>query len=340
MQYGWNTMAYQILNPGISLWFNGRRDAVVGYVSTRTHVIVAGSPIAAGELLDDTAAEFVRFVSAQHKKVCFFGAQERIAAILSRSAPVSSILLGAQPVWAPDELLRTIQTKRSLRAQLHRAVNKSVTAELWNEHSRIPIQALRSCLQEWIDTRALPPMHFLVEPDTLGQLDDRIVMIARNKERVTAFCIASPIPLRNGWLIEQIVRGINTPNGTVELLLHSMTAHLHDRGAALVTLGLSPLSQHAVMPGSDPLWLRTVLRATRSYGLAFYNFEGLDAFKTKFLPAAWEPVYAVTNETAPTPSTLYAIATAFSVISPIRFVFKGVLKMIIQTASARNMPTK
>lgn len=29
-----------------------------------------------------------------------------------------------------------------------------------------------------------------------------------------AFCIASPVPLRGGWLVEQLVRGRGAPNGT------------------------------------------------------------------------------------------------------------------------------
>lgn len=320
MQHGWNTMAYQILNPGISLWFTERRDAVIGYVTTRTHVIAAGSPVAAEERLDDTATEFVRFVSSRQKKVCFFGAQERIAAILSRSAPVSAILLGAQPVWKPEELLRTIRSKRSLRAQIHRAINKSVSVDFWNAQSSIPIQSLQICLREWIGARPLPPMHFLVEPDTLGRLDDRIVLIARNDDRVIAFCIASPIPLRKGWLIEQIVRGNNAPNGTAELLLLAMAAHLHEYGAALLTLGLSPLSRYIGMTATNPLWLRPLLRMIRWIGSSFYNFEGLDAFKAKFHPAEWEPVYAVTNEASPSFSTLYATAEAFAGSSLVRFV--------------------
>jgi phosphatidylglycerol lysyltransferase len=40
------------------------------------------------------------------------------------------------------------------------------------------------------------------------------------------------------------------------------------------------------------LWLRFVLQWVRLHGARFYNFAGLDAFKAKFNPEAWEPMYA------------------------------------------------
>ncbi len=329
MRHGWNTMAYQILNPGISLWFSEENDGVIGYVQTRTHLIVAGSPVAPTEKIDDVVLEFYRYVSIQKKKVCFFGAQERVAVILANRAPVSSILLGAQPIWTPVQFLASLHTKQSLRAQVQRAKNKSVITELWNERSKIPRLELYKCLDEWIASRKLPPMHFLVEPNTLEGLNDRIVVIAQIDQRVIGFCIASPIPLRRGWLIEQIIRGTIAPNGTAELLLERMAAHIQSLGSDLVTLGLSPLSQHYPSPFTHPFWLKILLKFTRLYGRSFYNFDGLDAFKSKFLPTEWEPVYAITNEPTPTMSTLYSIATAFSGMSPMRFIGKGLWRIFM-----------
>jgi len=90
-----------------------------------------------------------------------------------------------------------------------------------------------------------------------------------------------------------------------------------DAVAGYVTLGLAPLSRHSAAPESNPVWLRMVLRGVRAHGRRFYNFEGLDNFKAKFLPERWEPVYAIVNERRFSPGALYAIAAAFSDRSPI-----------------------
>src|SRR5690606_16762398 len=50
---------------------------------------------------------------------------------------------------------------------------------------------------------------------------------------------------------------------------------------AHVTFGLAPLA------GDVGPWLR----AARRWGRLMYDFDGLRAFKAKFTPSAWEPIY-------------------------------------------------
>lgn len=326
LQFGWNTISYQILNPGLLLWFSSSFDSVIGYAATSTHHIAAGAPICDQSALTQSVIEFTEFTASKKKKVCFFGAQKRIATILSQQSPTSSILLGAQPIWSPQQWLDRSHAKPSLRAQFSRAANKGVRIEFWDSGTATGNEHLYHCLHEWLGARHLPPMHFLVEPFTLDYLTDRIVAVALQENTVVGFCVASPIPMRNGWLIEQIIRRRTAPNGTAELLLEQLITHLRILGSTLITLGLSPLSQRYTPIREHPFWLSTALRLTRLYGRYFYNFDGLDKFKAKFLPEEWEPVYAITTEPAPTPSTLYAIATAFSGMAPPLFVVKGILK--------------
>ena len=63
----------------------------------------------------------------------------------------------------------------------------------------------------------------------------------------------------------------------------------------------------------------------RLHGRRFYNFEGLESFKAKFVPDRWDPLTAITTEPAPTPRTLYAIADAFAgAASPVGLVAHAV----------------
>ena len=45
LRFGWNAMAYQVVNDGILHWFSADDDAVVGYVRAHRRCIVAGAPI-------------------------------------------------------------------------------------------------------------------------------------------------------------------------------------------------------------------------------------------------------------------------------------------------------
>ncbi|MEM6792846.1 MAG: phosphatidylglycerol lysyltransferase domain-containing protein, partial [Acidobacteriota bacterium] len=246
--------------------------------------------------------------------------------------PLDRILLGAQPVWDPAAWPSILEGKASLRAQLNRAGNKGVQVSRWPHERASGHPALKKCLREWLETRGLPPLHFLIEPDTLGRLYDRRVYVAERRGEAIGFVVASPVPQRNGWLIEQFVRGHSAPNGTTESMLDAAWRDLAAEGARWVTLGLSPLSSRAcgVETPPQPAWLRLLLSWMRAHGRRFYNFDGLDAFKAKFLPQRWEPIYAITSERRVGPETLWAIAGAFATMSPVRLVITGLGRALVK----------
>jgi phosphatidylglycerol lysyltransferase len=64
----------------------------------------------------------------------------------------------------------------------------------------------------------------------------------------------------------------------------------------------------------------------RLHGARFYNFDGLDAFKAKFNPEKWEPIYAIAEGASFPPRALYAIAGAFSGGAPIRLVLRALFR--------------
>ncbi len=325
LEYGWNATAYQILNPGIAFWFSAAGDGVVGFVRHRRTLVIGGAPVCALDRLDAISAEFVADARKRGYRVCYFGAGERLESRYASDPSWSRVLLGAQPVWDPRDWSAAVAKRASLRAQFNRAHNKGVTVTEWNTEDAENNPELRRCLEEWLATRRLPPLHFMVEPETLSRLQDRRAFVAeRRAKEVIAFTVLSPVPARNGWLIEQIVRGNRAPNGTAELLIDSAMRAIGASGASYATLGLSPLSQRAGIPQPrQSLWLGVVLEWVRLHGARFYNFGGLDAFKAKFNPEVWEPIYAIAEGRPFRPSSLYAIAGAFSGGAPVRLVLRA-----------------
>lgn len=327
LRYGWNATAYQIINPGIELWFSSACEAVVGFVRAHNTLVVAGAPVCARDRLADVATEFEQAAWRDGKRVCYFGAESRLESVYRGAPTHSMVLLGAQPMWLPRNWREIISRHASLRAQLNRARNKSVSVSEWSSPQAAGHPALQDCLQEWLATRGLPPMHFLVEPQTLERLVDRRVFVAEQKGQVVGFLVASPVPRRNGWLIEQIIRGRGAPNGTAELMIDAAVRAMAEEKCDYVTLGLSPLSRRAaISQEGNPFWLRCLLSWVRAHGKRFYNFDGLDAFKTKFQPEQWDPVFAIFNAPHFSPIALYAISEAFTKGAPIRAVTSALLK--------------
>jgi len=338
MRYGWNATAYQIVNPGIDHWFSVEGDAVVGYVECAGIRVVAGAPVSSPERLGEIVGEFESSASAHGQGVCYFGAEGRLESFLRGSSTHSMALLGTQPAWNPSSWIEKADSYPSLRAQFHRAENKGVTVREWSAEEATGSPRLHAVLERWLAGRGLPPLHFLIEPSTLERLDDRRIFVAtrlvehgKERDQVVAFAVLSPVPARNGWLVEQFPRIPDAPNGTIELLLREAVNSIVADGAEYLTLGLAPLAMRDVIShDAEPRWLNLALRLTGALGKRFYNFAGLERFKAKFQPDTWEPVYAIQRGTSVTPRALYAIAGAFASEAPIALVGKAITRAIGQ----------
>ncbi len=330
MRYGWNATSYQIVNPGIDWWFSERGDAVVGFVRKKHVRVIAGSPICDLSRLAEVLEEWEAACAASGDRVCYFGAAGRIEGLLRDNHGYSTVVLGAQPVWTPASWARITENDPSLRAQLNRARNKGVRVEEWSAERATNHPELARCLHEWLGTRGLPPLHFLVEPETLSFLEDRRIFVAVRQGQPIGFTVLSPVPKRNGWLTEQFPRGRSAPNGTVECLMDAAVRAVAADNAEYVTMGLVPLSTRlSFLPGT-PAWMTILLRYVRSHGRRYYNFDGLDWFKAKFHPEFWEPIYAIAKEPRFSFKTLYAVAAAFCDGPPPIAVGRGMLKAFRQ----------
>lgn len=334
LRWGWNATAYQILNPGVRLWFSRDGEAVVGYVLASRVRVVAGAPICPEPRLPQVVREFEAYARLQGERVCYFGAAQRLEELLRTDRNYSHVVLGAQPVWDPRCWAEMVSGHASLRSQIRRASKKGVSVAEWSREQARSDVRLHQCARAWIEGRGLPPLHFLVEPRVLDDLGQRRLWVALSRldgeERVVAYLVASPVPARGGWLLEQFVRAPEAPNGSVEALIDAAMRSLGSEGVVFVTMGLAPLCRAGGAHEHEPRWLQLVLALTRAHTRRFYNFDGLEAFKSKLRPQAWEPIWAVSREKSFSPRTLWAIMGAFGRQPPARLLSHAVLRAALQ----------
>ncbi len=337
MAYGWNSTVYQILNPGMRHWFSAHGEGLVGYVQHAGIRLVAGAPVAPPARLAEVAKEFEKEARRDGQATCYFLAESRW---LEFNEGRPTILVGSQPVWPAAQWEATVRAHESLRAQFNRAQNKDVTLECWPATSLLAGEpgaaALRTCLRRWTDAHGLPPLGFLTSTDPVpasaphdfAGLRDRRLFVALRGGELVGYLLACPVGLRSGWLFEQVVRDPTAPNGSAELLIDFAARELATLGASRLTLGLSPLSRlHRPEPARlthDPAWLRLMLGWAYAHGRRFYDFAGLEAFKEKFWPPLWEPLYLISSERHINPRTLYAVASAFTAGRPVSALLRGV----------------
>ncbi len=191
MRHGRNATASQILNPGIVHWFNAREDAVAGYVRRGSWLVVAGEPVCSLQKLPEAVREFEAHARSRNLRVCYMCASGSMRDLFAGSGDHSTVTVGAQPVWSPSAWPGIVSARGSLRAQLNRSLNKGVRIESMPPAAGAVHAGVRHTLSEWLHSRRLPPMRFLVEPRVLsGVVDDRLLFVARHAGRIVAILVA------------------------------------------------------------------------------------------------------------------------------------------------------
>ena len=280
--------------------------------------------------LERVTGEFEAFARARGCGVVYVCAYERMA------PGRASVVAGEQPVWDPHGWEAILKSRPSLRAQLHRAANKGVRIEAMDPHQAAASAEITSVLNSWLASRPLPPLHFMTEPDVLrgcSRRSPRFRCTAQRTDRRRPCRLAHRRPQ---WVTssEEIARIPHAPNGTSELLIDGAM-----RAFALIDTGHTSPCKPCVAPARDsfrdnPRWLRILMYMARAHANRFYNFRGLEAFRSKMRPDSWERVCFISNEPRFSVRALYAIGAAFAGISPVRAIAIAILKGAAQEIRA------
>ena len=304
--FGWNATSFQVLEPGLRYWF--AEQGCVAYVDTGRAWVAAGAPLAADEQMAPVAEAFVQAARRTGRRAVFFATEQRFV----EHCDYAALLIGEQPVWDPQSWTAGLARNPSVREQLRRARAKGVQVERVSAEEVAvgsPLRpALEALIREWQLAKPMPPMGFLVRVDPFGFSAERRLFVARRaaqpgeREEVVGLAAVVPVYARRGWFVEDLIRSRRAPNGTVELLVDAAMRDAAALGSTYVTLGLSPLAG----PVSLPLdW------ASR-YTTALYDFRGVHAFKNKFRPASWSPIYLSHPHAESAALALYHSLSAFA----------------------------
>lgn len=337
MRHGRQASAYQILNPGFQYWFDDTIDAVAGYVRRGGWWAVGGGPVCPAEVEGEACRRLEAAAARDGCRVVYVCGDDTLRRAVATMGHHAAVTLGAEPMRRPELWSQRLQASASLRQQLSRARNKGVTIDpLTPAELAANVDKLKAVVVDWLTTRPLPAMRFLNDPRTLdGVLTDRRVWVARRGGVIIAFLLASPVVRRNGYLMEQIARRHDAPNGTAELLIDAALNAFAAEGHTYATLGMVVLSSHVrEQMAANPPWLRTMFAFARAHGRRFYNYDGLERFREKLRPDAWDPIYLISS-VRPFPfAALYAAGAAFcGERSPLGVVGLGVGKAVATEAT-------
>jgi phosphatidylglycerol lysyltransferase len=302
LRWGEAAVSFQALEPGISWWQDtAGGGAFVAYADTGTAWVGVGHPFSPPEERDAVAARFAAAAQAAKRRVVWFGAEGG-----RQGAQWSAMVVGEQPWFDPRRWAERLGSFRRLREQLRRARAKGVdvrrvAAEELSDGSSLRCEVERLD-RLWLASRSMAPMGFVVRLEPFIAPELHRYYVAERCGTVIAFLSLVPIPGRDGWLFEDLVRAPGAPNGTSEVLIDAAMRDIGAEGCGAATLGLAPLV------GDSPGWLRAIAQVTRP----LYDFQGVARFKRRLHPERWDAVHLVVRRGACGVGSVVELLRAFA----------------------------
>jgi lysylphosphatidylglycerol synthetase-like protein (DUF2156 family) len=293
--YGYNAHSLVSIAPGAVGWASTDIDGAVIYGEFGRVWLAAGDPLAPLNERAELARQFAAYAKKKNRVVAFVPATSQFARLMT-PGDFAAVKVGAAPYFDLPNWDPRGERGKKLRAGVNQARRAGVVVEEQSVGSDAQLrkETAELCLRWLGSRRTAATFGWLVALDPFLHFEHKRYFTARVDGTLVGFLAMSPIPLRKGWYLEDVIREPNAPNGMATLLVAETLKRLKDEGATLATLGTSPLAPD----GADdvPTQSRRVARAldvaAGRLGV-FYNFEGLRIFKGRFAPSWWESEYVL-----------------------------------------------
>jgi hypothetical protein len=284
-RFGADAVSFQGLEAAMTWWRDSPApagtDAALPYVDSGGSWVAVGTPLVGRTARALAAVRFARTARANGRRAVFFGVE-----CLDPFQGFRRLPMGLQSMLWASRWPATLRASRKLREQVRRARAKGVSVRVVPPDEvkegtplRHAVERLRS---QWLATKPMEPMGFLVAVEPFHAPEEHLYVVAERHQTAVQFLSAVPIYERRGWLVEDMLRGPDAPNGTTELMLDTLLRTL-DEKAHWMTPGLTPLA------GAVPWWLQ----AARVVTTPLYDFGGLRRFRSRLSPSRWDPVWLV-----------------------------------------------
>jgi hypothetical protein len=310
-RHGWDATSFQTVKSGFSYWLDGE-DSFVAFAKIGRVLVALGAPIAPRDARVDAAKRFVAHAEKNGNAVCFFGVEKDFADAMS----LPHSLIGLQPNWDPREWAKTLSSAPRLREQLRRARAKKITVRRVDVSEAEKLHGgIRRLAATWLGLRGMAPMGFAVHIEPFTAIEEKRVFVAERGRVLLGMVALAPLYAR-GWLIEDLLRDPNAPNGTTETLIDAAMKSAAASGSEFVTLGLAPLAGD----------VSKSLRAFRDRASILFDFRGLEAFKRRLRPAHWDPIFIAHTENISDVRAITAVLRAFARGSFVRFGIETLMR--------------
>ncbi len=292
--YGYNAHSLVSISASAEMWFDPETQCGLTYFERGKMRLVSGEMIGREALIPIAVKRFIEQSAHQNKLVCFLPTTEKFAKAI---APIGfeAVKIAAAPYFNLQNWNPRGNKAKKMRVGCNQARNAGLKVTEIRGIDPTFKKEVGELSQHWLKSRrAEIKFGWLFDLNPFQFSDCKRFFAARDCDnKLVGILAASPIPARDGWYLEDVLRYPDSPKGTTDLLIFETLKLLAADGAKIATLGTVPLA----MDGEDTFSCRKykiskmLFKLSRENGEFFYNFKGLRHFKGKFVPCWWESEY-------------------------------------------------
>ncbi len=271
-----------------ALMFSDDGSGFVMYARQRASWVALGDPVGPREATEALAWDFFDAASHAGGRPIFYEVSARHLPFWVEMGLTLHKVGEEAVVHLPDFSLSGSKFK-SMRAAYNKTLREGLALEIVAPpHCDALFAELEAVSTAWLGGKTGREKGFSVGRFQRAYLDHFPIALLRREGRVVAFAnILAPGDGKR-VAIDLMRYRPEAASGLMEFLFIALMEHYRDVGAETFSLGVAPLSGLADRPTAQA-WTR-MARMMFEHGGAFYNFEGLRAFKQKFRPE-WQPRY-------------------------------------------------
>jgi phosphatidylglycerol lysyltransferase len=286
--------------------FNSERSAFLMYADQgRTRVAMA-DPVGDEEKFEGLYWRFLEQANDEGMRVAFYQVGTSMIPVCVEMG-LRIYKLGEEAMIPLDTFDLGSSELKKFRKVMNRMEREGWHFEIWQpETVARRIGELREVSDAWLAHHAAREKGFSLgrfDEDYLCRLPVAVIVV---EGRVIAFGNIWPGNGRDELSTDLMRHVPDAPNGVMDCLFVNLMLWGKERGYRWFDLGMAPLSGLA---GNQfaPLWSR-IGGLIFDKGEAFYNFNGLRAWKSKFQPV-WQPRYLAISNAWDLPAAMLDITT-------------------------------
>ncbi len=300
-----DTEAELALTGDKSFLFSAAGDAFIMYAVQGKSWLAYSDPVGPAEAARNLAWAFFDAAYAANSRPVFYEVSENYLPLWVEMG-LTIHKIGEEAVVELPDFSLAGKTFKKMRAAHHRATRNGFSfAVLPPPHDPDLLAQLKEISDAWLSGKNAREKRFSVgrfDPDYLQRAP---VAVVRLDGRIIAFANLLLTGTKKKVSIDLMRHRPQDADGMMEYLFIEAIEHFRALGFAEFSLGIAPLSGLTAKHGTR-VWNRFGVILFR-HGGAFYNFEGLRAFKQKFHPS-WRPRYLVVPGSLPPLAALKDVA--------------------------------